>query len=225
MSGAAVCVQRMAIIGYSSICTNKVNRAILARFPAWRWMLSTRTPLAFQTLKDTYDFSSGYAVDNGAYSDYLHGRPFQTKRFLQLLALFGDGADWVVIPDVVANREATLDAAREWIPRLTYRKLFVVQDGMGEHDIRPFTDDIEGVFLGGSTEWKLRTMPYWCDWGVESKKICHVGRVNTLRRLQMAVDFKATSFDGSATARFREEARRMTGYMMDLDRQVPLFGD
>jgi hypothetical protein len=99
----------------------------------------------------------------------------------------------------------------------------VVQDGMIERDIRPFADDIQGVFIGGSTEWKLRTLPYWCAWALESKKISHVGRVNTMRRLKLSVDHKATSFDGSATARFKEEARRMTGYMMDLNRQIPLF--
>ena len=213
----------MAIIGYSSICTNKTNKAIMARYPKWRWMLSTRSPLGFKTMKQSYDLSAGYAVDNGAYSDFLHGRPFRTKRFLKLLELFGKDADWVVIPDVVLSKSLTLDAAREWVPRLPYRKLFVVQDGMRERDIRPFADDIQGVFIGGSTEWKLSTLPYWCDWASESEKISHVGRVNTMRRLQLSVDHKATSFDGSATARFREEARRMTGYMMDLNRQIPLF--
>jgi hypothetical protein len=51
----------------------------------------------------------GYALDNGAWSDFQAGRDFADDRFERLLDQLGTRADWVVLPDIVAGGLASLE--------------------------------------------------------------------------------------------------------------------
>ena len=44
-----------------------------------------------------------YVLDNGAWSDFQQGRPFDAEAFERLLDRLGGNADWVVLPDIVAG--------------------------------------------------------------------------------------------------------------------------
>lgn len=146
-----------------------------------------------------------YALDNGAWSAYAQGRPFNESSFTALLRLLGSRADWTVLPDIVAGGAASLDMSLRWMRRVleeTPRALLAVQDGMSAADVRPFLGARVGIFVGGSTEWKLNTMREWSALAQELGTWCHIGRVNSARRIRLCNMAGATSFDGTSASRF-----------------------
>jgi hypothetical protein len=62
-----------------------------------------------------------------------------------------------------------------------------------------------GIFLGGSTDWKLATMRQWGEFAAEHDCYFHVGRVNTGRRFRLAHQAGADSVDGSSASRYSKE--------------------
>jgi hypothetical protein len=61
-----------------------------------------------------------------------------------------------------------------------------VQDGMQESDLAHVVGRNVGLFLGGSTEWKLGIMATWGKF-CQRHGIYPVARVNTERRVWIAV--------------------------------------
>lgn len=148
-----------------------------------------------------------YALDNGAWSDFRLGRPFDADRFAALVDRLGGEADWVVAPDIVAGGHASLDLSVSWLPRLldcSQLVLVPVQDGLEPADLVSLVGPRVGVFLGGSTEWKLARMIDWGRFAAEHKCHYHVGRVNTLRRFRLAAIAGADSVDGSSASRYAQ---------------------
>lgn len=102
-----------------------------------------------------------YVLDNGAWSDFQAGRSFDDDAFARLVDQLGGGADWIVLPDIVAGGLASLDLSIRWLNRCLSAcplVLIAVQDGMTEADLAPLVGRSVGIFLGGSTAWKLATM-------------------------------------------------------------------
>lgn len=118
---------------------------------------------------------------------------------------------WIAVPDVVADREATL---RSWflhspqVARYGCPLAFVVQDGMTPADIPPNADV---VFVGGSTAWKWATLETWC----KAHPRVHVGRVNGERPLWLCHKAGAESCDG--TGWFRGDKKQLAGLLRYLD--------
>lgn len=105
-------------------------------------------------------------------------------------------------PDVVGDSDGTIRLWWEWYERLLacgQPRGFVLQDGQEDRQI-PYS---EAYFIGGSTDWKLSECAADC---VEEAKRrmswVHMGRVNTLRRLQQAYDLGCDSIDGTGMSRF-----------------------
>jgi hypothetical protein len=101
---------------------------------------------------------------------------------------------WVVVPDVVGERDATL---RQWdLYRLRLQcrygwpLAFAAQDGMTPDDV-PAGADV--VFIGGSTLWKRRNIGLFCR---EFPRV-HVARINTREWLWRCFDAGAESIDGT----------------------------
>jgi hypothetical protein len=185
-------------MAYASRTGTKRNLAAL-RAAGWRLLVSARGVLRTEGFP--------YALDNGAWTAFQRGEPFDVSAFEKAVALLGKGADWIVIPDKVGDRDASIAMAREWLPRLRgiAPLLFAVQDGMTEADI----PDGCGVFLGGSTEWKLATMRSWGEVCARRGLYYHVARVNTARRIAQAKEAGAQSIDGSSASRFAESLPRL----------------
>jgi hypothetical protein len=146
-----------------------------------------------------------YALDNGAYGAWKNGTPWDEGSFMELLerARKSHFPLWVVVPDVVMDRDATLAKWGEWVPRirtvLPHTPLaFAVQDGMTKEDV---PGDADIVFVGGSTEWKWKYLRTW----TENFPRVHVARVNSERLLWMADDAGAVSCDGTGWMRGGEE--------------------
>ena len=151
-----------------------------------------------------------YALDNGAWSDFHTGRPFDEEAFERLLEKLGANADFAVLPDIVAGGMRSLELSVRWLNRvlsLCPLVLIAVQDGMELCDLAPLVSPSVGIFLGGSTEWKLQRMADWGHFCAERHVYYHVARVNTLRRIRLAAAAGATSIDGSSASRYAVTVR------------------
>ena len=95
---------------------------------------------------------------------------------------------------MVADRVATIEKWKSWAPKIRdFRKwplAFAVQDGMSPSDVPP---DANVIFVGGTTEWKWRTVRMWC----EAFSNVHVARVGSERLLWMAHEAGAESCDST----------------------------
>lgn len=146
-----------------------------------------------------------YALDNGAWSAFQQGRPFDEAAFSRALAKMGDRADFVVVPDIVCGGAASLDLSFRWLPRCLEaapRVLIAVQNGHQPHQIDELLGPRVGVFVGGDTQWKISTIPIWAAVASKRNAWCHVGRVNTARRIALCADAGADSFDGTSAIKF-----------------------
>lgn len=191
-------------MGYASRTGTKRNLALL-RAAGWRLMVSARGVLR------TEGFA--YALDNGAWTAHQKGEPFDVAAFLKALRLLGAGADFIVLPDIVMGGEASLQRSLAWLRWLrrwpglrNVRLLIAVQNGM---EAGPMLERIKrvigpkvGIFVGGDTDWKISTMKSWAELAHAFDTICHVGRVNTPRRVRICADADVDSFDGSGPSRF-----------------------
>ena len=202
------------IIPYTAQPSNADNINILSSYP-WRHLLSPNRP--YRKVQPC----AGYAIDNGAWSAFKNKRPYNPQPFLDDVEKLGADADFIVIPDVVEDAAATFKLAERWIPILeSFRCLIVAQDGMVVDDFIDFVKHGIGVFIGGSTEYKLsniKPIAALCErFGV----LCHVGRVNSIKRMHICINFGAHSFDGSGMARFKRTAREVTNALVNLEHQL-----
>lgn len=146
-----------------------------------------------------------YVLDNGAWADFQAGHEFDGDAFDALIDRLGARADWIVLPDIVAGGLASLALSTRWLNRCLSAcpmVLVAVQDGMQEADLAPLVGRSVGVFLGGSTEWKLANMLRWGAFCAERGIYYHVARVNTERRIWLAAASGADSIDGSSATRY-----------------------
>lgn len=161
-----------------------------------------------------------YAIDNGAWAAYQQGHPFNVEAFEKVIEKFGDGAQFVVVPDVVGDGAATMQLVDYWLPRLEWvgrRRLIAVQDGMEPATVKDLLGPTVGIFVGGTTDWKLQTLPSWARLADQVGCYFHVGRVNSARRIWLCRDLGVDSFDGSGASKWLkwaqhlERARRQLG--------------
>lgn len=149
-----------------------------------------------------------YALDNGAFPAWMKKVEWDETAFLCMLDAASkcqQAPRWMIVPDVVADREATIARWHDWAPKLrrfSWPLAFAVQDGMNQCDI---PGDADLVFVGGSTEWKWRTVWNWCQ---QNKRV-HVGRVNGYRGLWDCHRAGAESCDG--TGWFRGDQNQLAG--------------
>lgn len=140
-----------------------------------------------------------YVLDNDAFGAWRKGTAWNESAWLAMLdkAARTFAPLWALVPDVVANREATLAnwaRYRDVVAQRGWPCAFAVQDGMTLRDV---PRDADVVFVGGTTEWKWSTVAMWCR---EFPRV-HVGRVRTTK-LRLCEWLGAESVDG--TGWFRE---------------------
>ena len=167
-----------------------------------------------------------YALDNGAFGAYQRGVPFDSASFRWAVERVGSGADWIAIPDSVGNAAETYKLAGEWfefVTKYTFHPLFVVQDEMQLKDVRRWVLRGCGLFVGGSTEFKLNTMEKWSRLAHDHGKRCHVGRVNSQKRIMLCAHAGVDSFDGSGVAQFPTKLARLQRALIFTNQQRSLF--
>lgn len=138
-----------------------------------------------------------WAADNGCFSEPAY---YSDVRYLAWLERQpAERALFATAPDVVGDYAATVALSRPLLPQLRalgYPAALVAQDGWTD-DGTPWTE-FDVLFLGGTTPFKLGVVAAAaaraaCDRG----KRVHMGRVNSYRRLQLAVTFGCSSADGT----------------------------
>jgi hypothetical protein len=147
-----------------------------------------------------------FAIDNGAWKSFQQKTLFDSRGFENLVEQWGCAADFVVIPDIVGGGDQSLAFSVDWLPRLHSIKhlLLPVQDGMTAGDVgMVLRQNVKvGLFLGGTTDFKVREMYAWGMVAHAWRRHFHVGRVNTARRIRLCMEAGADSFDGTSATRY-----------------------
>jgi hypothetical protein len=169
-----------------------------------------------------------FSLDNGAYG---HDDDWDEGKWIKLLDwayLCGQKPLWCLVPDVVGNRIRTLRRWEKYAPvarKYGWPLAFAVQDGMTPKDVPA---DADVIFVGGSTEWKWKTMPMWCA----MFRRVHIGRVNGYKRLWSCHDAGAESVDGTGWMRGDQlQYRGLRAYLEEAANlrkrvtQAEMFGD
>ena len=187
------------------------TRRNLARLRAAGWGLMVSAKGRHRT-----EGFARYAVDNGAWWAYANKQFFDERAFLVVYDQLAAGADFVVLPDIVAGGLRSLEFSLRWRERLGPAPcplMLAVQDGMQPSDVCGFMPML-GIFVGGTSEWKEQSLPEWGELARATGAHLHVGRVNTARRVHLCQAASVDSFDGSSVSRYSinlpllENARR-----------------
>jgi hypothetical protein len=139
-----------------------------------------------------------WAADNGCFSD-----KWDADRWLSWLhrPMPRAGCLFATVPDVVANHRETMRRWDTWSPVVHatgFPVAFVAQNGSEDGGI-PW-DEVDAVFIGGDTEWKMSLHAFRIAREAKERgKWVHVGRVNSLKRLREWAGY-ADSSDGTFLA-------------------------
>lgn len=183
--------------GYASNTGTKRNLEALQSHE-WGIMLTPDNPTPRPGMSNV--------ADNGAWWAYKNGQPFNERKFWGLIEPYGSLCDWVVVPDIVAGGMKSFDFSLGWLSRLASLKmlLFPVQDEMDVTEVCAMLrrETNLGIFVGGTTAYKLRTMGLWAGIAIALNRHCHVGRVNTIRRIRLCAEAGVDSFDGTSATMY-----------------------
>lgn len=157
-----------------------------------------------------------YAIDNGMYAATQSGKEWPEEEFLTMCEKARDSDQaplFVVVPDVLYDRDATLRRFDKYAPQLEKLGLplaMACQDGMTPQDVP------EGVvaFIGGSDAFKSKAWDF-CQAGLR----VHVGRANSYKRLVACKKSGVFSVDGSVWFKMGAETNpihRKTAYIKPL---------
>lgn len=140
-----------------------------------------------------------WAADNGKFASTTTFDLDKYLGWLSRVSIYKDKCLFATAPDVVADARATLLESAPVMPlirSLGYKVAFVLQDGATD-DLIPW-DDLDVLFIGGSTEWKLgETAREFTKQSILRGKAVHMGRVNSYKRLAYANEIGCTSADGT----------------------------
>jgi len=166
-----------------------------------------------------------YALDNDAYTAWQQKKDWSEpawREMLQWARMTSYKPLWAIVPDVVANRQATLENWKRYAPRVDeigWPKAFAVQDGMTPDDV---PENAAIVFVGGSDSFKWRTVKTWAS----NFDRVHVGRVNNIEKVWLCQDLGVESVDG--TGWFKDPSREdklpaLMGWLENLRIETPEF--
>ena len=203
----------MGLTMYCPIVTRKAET-----MQGFFWLFSPYGP---REMRLNWKTDRPYACDNGAWTCHQKGIPFDDDMFLRYLDLRAEDAKWVVVPDKVGCKDSSLEMYHRWSSVLSGLPLMMAaQDGMTPRDV---PNNVVGVFLGGTTEYKLSSLKGWGVWAKKQNKLLHVARVNSARRLDLCLAAGATSVDGSGVVRFPKTYRIVMAWLQAQQQQLTLW--
>ena len=158
-------------------------------------------PRHYDGLTKTNENGRVWAADNDCFQQL---DPKAYKKMLGTIPT--DGCRFVTVPDVVGDHAATLRRWHRWAPHvrgLGFPAAFVLQDGCDSFDDVPA--DADAVFVGGTTAYKLSGIAAGIVRAAKRRGMwVHMGRVNTVRRIQYAQAIGCDSIDGTAFSMFSD---------------------
>ena len=148
-----------------------------------------------------------YALDNGAFSCWdMRENQFDLSKWKALeddwkrLLIWSQSqpyqARWAIVPDVIGNREATLEQWDKYAKIVQECKIplaIAVQDGMTRDDVRSLRIQPEVIAIGGTTDWKWETVEMWA----RAFPRVHVLRCNSPQKLYELEAMGIESCDGT----------------------------
>lgn len=148
-----------------------------------------------------------FAADNGCFAQ---ADKYSDDGFLNWLnRLERKGCLFATAPDVVGDAVATKERAYPMLPRLKklgFKAAYVCQDGESPNTIS--WSEMDAIFIGGSTKWKLsQSAVALVAEAKRHKKWVHMGRVNSFKRMRLAAAIGCDSVDGTYLA-FEPNTRR-----------------
>jgi hypothetical protein len=150
--------------------------------------------------------------DNHAFADWRVGKSFNIVRWERDQWRIRDRKlrpDFGVIPDVVADGEASLAWSATWRPFAApgVPAYLVVQNGMTTDRVDAWLDEqpdpYHGIFVGSTLEWKLDTGAAWVTFAHERGMRAHIGRCGPPDRVRWARAIGADSIDSCLPLRAR----------------------
>lgn len=143
--------------------------------------------------------------DAAAYRSMIDSLIWDQGRWGDPACLWINAPD-LFVPDGSPCHDETLDLWSEWRGELAltgWPLSFVLQVGSSPHNV-PW-GELDAVFLGGTTEWKLGCVARELVREAKRRgKWVHMGRVNSVRRIAYAKAIGVDSVDGTGWARFRD---------------------
>lgn len=191
--------------------TSPEVRSLMAEYP--NMLGNLFSPGAWQTPHGLY------ALDNGRYSQ--RGEEWSESDYLALIdkaAAHNRAPEWALCPDMVGDWSETKREWDRWQKRLRatgWPVAVAVQDGATVADVRAMHPNV--VFVGGSTQWKVRTAKMWCD---EFPHV-HVARVNTVARARACWKLGAASVDGTGWMRTDRQRRALRAILSEMSGRTP----
>jgi hypothetical protein len=151
-----------------------------------------------------------YILDNGVFSCWRSGNPWSFYDWLDTIDDLEDmprQPDFVVLPDVVGEADASYDRSCRFVDKVPdrYPTALAVQNGMGVEEwvMRADELDCEWIFVGGDMPWKRRFADQFVmtghDWGMN----VHIARPGLPEGLLWAKSIGADSVDTTTIARNR----------------------
>jgi hypothetical protein len=183
-----------------------------AAIPAWRPYLGHLiVPRARNNVAAITATGLPLACDNGAFSGFDH------DLFCRMVRDFLREAEWVVVPDFVGSAHGTAALFHWYTERLptiagfdladmdesAFPMAFVAQDGMDDCDAAWDCGFVRCLFIGGTTDFKLSKAA--AELAAHAKSLgwaVHMGRVNSLKRIEYAFGIGCDSVDGGSYSRF-----------------------
>lgn len=163
------------------------------------WLITPRRPMlrAAQTLFRRY----AWAADNECYSLDERFDFDRYKRFLLRTREYPGRCLFVTVPDFVGDAKVTAQYWTEFAPRMRMPGLplaYVAQDGLTELP----DEDFDCLFIGGTTRYKLSpTVAHLARQAKARGLWVHMGRVNSIVRMQHAHRIGVDSVDGTGWAK------------------------
>lgn len=141
-----------------------------------------------------------FALDNYAFASWKNNKPWDAesfKRGVELCYRKKFKPDFVVVPDIVAGGQQSLEQSITWVPWLRgFAPLYLaVQDGMCLDLISSYLHLFDGLFVGGTKDWKLASGFWWVSLAHGAQKPCHVGRISGRRDVRLVKSWGTDSID------------------------------
>lgn len=167
-----------------------------------------------------------WAADSGRYNK---PESYTDEKYLAFLTRHQWAAErclFATAPDVMGDAVATWELSVkmfEPIRSLGYPAALVAQDGLVLEGLD--WDRFDALFVGGTTEYKLSPEARAaCHEAKERGKWVHMGRVNSLRRMLIAKDFRCDSVDGTTIAYHPANQEKLVrGWLAKVDALVDLW--
>jgi hypothetical protein len=149
-----------------------------------------------------------FIVDNGAYPAWKLGELLDVEKFVAFLdKVRARGRPYfAVIPDIVRGGRRSFEFSVEHITVIQkdVPKYFVVNPAISEHDLRPYFEEIDGLFISLATFTRERDIRQYVTMGHDHGLPVHIGQAGTARSYTLALETGADSCDGSGPMRHNE---------------------